>query len=167
MATDGRRPAAPALNDAGAHGGFGAVDPPGNRGEPNAHLKGPVKYFTATLRRPVDAEAAPRESELVTDELSQQLRDELRSFQSLLTEPSLAEALRLLESPSVEELTEQHVREVAEYRPIELAGERFFERAWSRSKEVAAMLGFALLLGTDTVREDLLRLAGSLSGTAS
>ena len=102
----------------------------------------------------------------MTDDLRQQLRAELRTFQSQLTEPSLAEALRLLESPLIEELTEQHVREVAEYRPIELAGERFFERAWSRSKEVAAMLGFALLLGTDSVREDLLLLAASLSGTA-
>ncbi len=98
--------------------------------------------------------------------MRQQLRDELRSFEKLLTEPSLAEALRLLESPLVSELTNEHVREVAEYRPIELSGERFFDRAWSRSKDVAATLGFALLLGTDTVREDLLRLAGSLSGTA-
>ena len=101
----------------------------------------------------------------MTDDLKQQLRDELRSFQSLLTEPSLAEALRLLESPAVEGLTEQHVREVAEYRPIELAGERFFERAWSRSKEAAATLGFALLIGTDVVRQDLLQLAASVSGT--
>jgi hypothetical protein len=102
----------------------------------------------------------------LTEELRHQLRAELRGFQSQLTEPSLAEALRLLESPLALELTEQHVREVAEYRPIELAGERFFERAWSRSKEVAATLGFALLLGTDSVREDLVLLAASLSGTA-
>jgi len=39
---------------------------------------------------------------------------------------------------------------------------RFFERAWSRSKAAAAALGFALLLGTEAVREDLLALAGSL-----
>ena len=101
----------------------------------------------------------------MTDDLRQRLRDELRSFQSQLTEPSLSEALRLLESPLALELTEQHVREVAEYRPIELAGERFFERAWSRSKEVAATLGFALLIGTDVVRQDLLRLTASVSGT--
>lgn len=100
----------------------------------------------------------------MTDDLRQRLRDELRSFQSRLNEPGLAEALRLLESPSVEGLTERHVREVAEYRPIELAGERFFERAWTRSKEVAATLGFALLLGTDTVRDDLLALAASVDG---
>jgi len=100
----------------------------------------------------------------VTDELRQRLREELRNFQSRLTEASVAEALRLLESPRFEELTEQHVREVAEYRPIELAGERFFERAWSRSKEAGATLGFALLLGADTVREDLRGLAASLRG---
>jgi hypothetical protein len=101
----------------------------------------------------------------LTDDLKQRLREELRTFQSRLNEPGLAEALRLLGSPSVEQLTERHVREVAEYRPIELAGERFFERAWTRSKEAAATLGFALLLGTDTVRQDLLQLATSVSGT--
>jgi len=101
----------------------------------------------------------------VTDDLRQQLRDELRSFQGLMTEAALAEALRLLESPLAEELTDAHVREIGEYRPIELSGERFFERAWTRSKEVAATLGFALLLGTDVVRDDLLRLATSVSAT--
>ena len=58
------------------------------------------------------------------------------------------------------------MREVAEYRPIELAGERFFERAWTRSKEAGAMLGFALLLGAETVRQELLALAATL-GRAS
>ena len=94
----------------------------------------------------------------MTDDLQRQLRDELRSFQSLLTEAALAEALRLLESPLAFELTDKHVREVAEYRPIELSGERFFERAWTRSKEAAATLGFALLLGADTVRDGLRQL---------
>jgi hypothetical protein len=102
----------------------------------------------------------------LTDDLRQRLRQELRSFQKELTGPSLAEALRLLESPRAEQLTGRHVREVAEYRPIELAGERFFERAWTRSKEVAATLGFALLLGTDAVRDDLLALAASVDAAA-
>jgi hypothetical protein len=101
----------------------------------------------------------------VTDDLKRRLREELQSFQKQLTEASLAEALRLLESPLAEELTERHVREVAEYRPIELSGERFFERAWSRSKEAAATLGFALLLGADTVRQDLKALNGSVAGS--
>jgi hypothetical protein len=94
----------------------------------------------------------------VTTDIEQQMRNELRSFQSLLTEAALAESLRLLESPRFEDLTEQHVREVGEYRPIEIGGERFFERAWSRSKEAAATLGFALLLGADTVRDGLRQL---------
>ena len=94
----------------------------------------------------------------MTTDIEQQMRNELRSFQSLLTEAALAESLRLLESPHFEDLTEQHVREVGEYRPIEIGGERFFERAWSRSKEAAATLGFALLLGADTVRDGLRQL---------
>jgi len=94
----------------------------------------------------------------LTDALRQQLREQLHGFQSLLTEEALAEALRLLESPRFEALTEQHVREVGEYRPIEIQGERFFERAWSRSKEAAATLGFALLLGADVVIEGLRQL---------
>ena len=100
----------------------------------------------------------------MNDDLKQRLRGELRNLQGLLTECALAEALRLLESPRAAELTEQHVREVAEYRPIELAGERFFERAWSRSKEAAAALGFALLLGSHVVREDLIALSATLGG---
>lgn len=92
------------------------------------------------------------------------LHDELKRLQSALTEPSLAEALRLLASPRFAEVTDREVREVAEYRPIELAGERFFARAWTRSKEAAAMLGFARLLGADRVREDLERLRASMRG---
>ena len=100
----------------------------------------------------------------MTEDLREQLRDELRSFQSLLNEASLAEALRLLESPQAEQLTERHVREVGEYRPIEIGGQRFFERAWTRSKEVAATLGVALLIGTEVVRQDLLALVAAVSG---
>lgn len=102
----------------------------------------------------------------MSPDLEHTLRAELRSCQHGLTEPALGEALRLLGSPRVRELTERHVREVAEYRPIELAGERFFERAWTRSKEAGAMLGFALLLGAETVRRELLALAATL-GRAS
>lgn len=104
----------------------------------------------------------PGREEIVTEDLRRRLCQELRSFERDLTEASLAEALRLLGSPVAAELTNDHVREIAAYRPIEVSGERFFERAWSRSKEAAATLGFALLLGTDTVREDLRRLAASL-----
>jgi hypothetical protein len=99
---------------------------------------------------------------LLNDDLIQELRADLRQLQRDLTEAALAEALRLLESPCFEELTEQQVREVAEYRAIEIAGERFFGPAFSRSKEAGAMLGFARLLGAGSVRDDLTRLRGSI-----
>ncbi|MEN8159129.1 MAG: hypothetical protein ABFS41_03545 [Myxococcota bacterium] len=99
------------------------------------------------------------------EDLKRRLREELWSFQRQLSEASVAEALRLLESPHFDDLTDQHVREVSEYRSIELAGERFFERAWSRSKEAAAMLGLARLLGGDLVRSDLANLRASVCGT--
>jgi hypothetical protein len=98
----------------------------------------------------------------VPEDLKRRLREELFIHQRQLNEASVAEALRLLESPHFEDLTDQHVREVSEYRPIELCGERYFERAWSRSKEAGAMLGLARLLGGDLVRSDLSRLRDSL-----
>ena len=98
----------------------------------------------------------------MNDDLERELRADLRQLQRDLTEAALAETLRLLASPRFEELTEQQVREVAEYRPIEFAGERFFEPAFSRSKEAGAMLGFARLLGAASVRDDLERLRGSI-----
>ncbi len=94
----------------------------------------------------------------MNEQLRNALRQELRTLERDLTGPSLAEALRLLESPHFGSLTDAHIRAVGEYRPIEVVGERFFERAWSRSKEAAAMLGFARLLGADLVRHDLCRL---------
>ena len=99
-------------------------------------------------------------------ETQQDLRAELLRLQAGLTEASIAEALRLLESDRFSELTEQHVREVMEYRPIELSGERFFGRAWSRGKEAGATLGFARRLGAKVVCDDLVRLRASL-GEAS
>jgi hypothetical protein len=97
-------------------------------------------------------------------EMERSLRAELLRLQAGLTEASIAEALRLLESDRFPELTEAHVREVMEYQPIELSGERFFGRAWSRSKEAGATLGFALRLGARAVRDDLVRLRASLGG---
>jgi hypothetical protein len=100
----------------------------------------------------------------VNDELRQRLRAELWELERALTDAALAEALRVLGSPRFAELTDAHVREVSEYRPIELSGERFFERAWSRSKEAGAALGFARLLGADRVRSDLERLRAAVRG---
>ncbi len=121
-----------------------------------------VIYFTAGSDPVRDAPVMPTRNLLLDDDLKQELRADLRQLQRDLTEAALAEALRLLESPRFEELTEQQVREVAEYRPIEIAGERFFELAFSRSKEAGAMLGFARMLGADDVRDDLARLRGSI-----
>lgn len=100
----------------------------------------------------------------MSDDLRDQLRAELRRFESQLTQAALAETLRLLESPHSAALTEQHARQVAEYDCIEIAGERFFERSWSAGKEAGATLGLARWLGLDCVREDLRRLSASVDG---
>jgi hypothetical protein len=89
---------------------------------------------------------------------------ELHEFERAFTVASLSEAIRLLESDRFEELTAAQIREVGEYRPIQLGEERFFEKAWSRGKEVAAALGFAQHLGPETVRKDLLGLRATLLG---
>ena len=56
---------------------------------------------------------------------------------------------------------------MGEYRPIEIEGARYFEPAWTRSKEAGAMLGYARLLGAERVRCDLRRLRGSLRDRAA
>ncbi len=89
---------------------------------------------------------------------------ELHKFERALTVASLSEAIRLLESDCFEELSAAQIREVGEYRPIQLGEERFFEKAWSRGKEVAAALGFAQHLGPEAVRKDLVGLRASLLG---
>ena len=58
----------------------------------------------------------------LNDDLIRDLRADLRQIQRDLSEAALAEALRLLESPRFEQLTDEEVREVAEYRQIEIAG---------------------------------------------
>ncbi len=100
-------------------------------------------------------------------DLQARIRADMWELERGLAEASLAEALRLLESPHFEHLTDSHVREVSEYRPIEVAGERYFERAFSRSKEAGAMLGFARLLGAGSVRSDLQRLRASIRGEST
>jgi len=87
---------------------------------------------------------------------------DLHRHERTLSLPSVEEAVRLLRSERFRELTEAQVREVGEYRPIELGGERFFERAFSPGKEAAASLGYALHLGRRAVLDDLLRLLATL-----
>lgn len=101
------------------------------------------------------------------DESRRQLMQDLRELERNLSAPSLAESLRLLESPRFAALTEAQVRAVGEYRPIEVAGERYFETAWSRSKEASAMLGFARMLGAGAVRDDLRRLRSATASSAA
>jgi hypothetical protein len=117
-------------------------------------------------RRLLETRLKPRFEIAPDDDLEVRLRAELREFERSLSERALAEALRLLDSPHFDQLTPEQIRDVSEYRPIEIAGERFFERAWSRSKEAGAMLGFARLLGADAVRADLRRLRAALRGEA-
>lgn len=99
------------------------------------------------------------------DESRRQLMRDLRDLERHLSAPSLAESLRLLESPRFAAVTEAHVRAVGEYRPIEVAGERYFEKARSRSREASAMLGFARMIGPGAVREDLRRLRTVTEGS--
>jgi hypothetical protein len=91
---------------------------------------------------------------------------ELHEFERGLNVASLSEAIRLLESELFDDLTAAQIREVGEYRPIQLGEERFFDKAWTRGKEVAAALGFARHLGPEAVRKDLLGLRASLLGAA-
>ena len=83
---------------------------------------------------------------------------DLRSMERGLTLPSLEEAIRLLESDRFRELTAEQVRDVAEYQAIELGSDSYFEKAFTPGKAAAASLGFARLLGRDTVLDDLQRL---------
>ena len=55
------------------------------------------------------------------------LLEELRRFEQAMTVASLSEAIRLLESDCFDDPTAEHIREVGEYRPIQLGDKRFFE----------------------------------------
>lgn len=95
----------------------------------------------------------------------QKLLTELRAMERGFTLPSLAEAIRLLESDRFPELTEEQIRSVAEYQAIELGSDCYFEKAFTPGKEAAASLGFARLLGREVVLEDLHRLLASARGS--
>ena len=93
--------------------------------------------------------------------------EELRSLSRSASVPSLCEAIRLLESDKFSELTGTHIREVANYRSIELGDELFFHRAFTPGKEAAASLAFARQLGREVVLDDLTRLRETLGPDAS
>jgi hypothetical protein len=68
----------------------------------------------------------------------------------------------LLESDKFCELTGSDIREVANYRGIEIGDECFFHKAFTPGKEAAASLAFAQQLGPELVLDDLQRLRESL-----
>lgn len=77
---------------------------------------------------------------------------------------SLDEAIRLIESDKVDKLTGQHICRIAEYDAITIDEERFFDRAFSAGKEVAACLAFAMAIGWRETLDDMLRLRMALLG---
>jgi len=95
---------------------------------------------------------------------SDMLLAELHSLQGRLTLASITEAIRLLESEKFSRLTDRDVRDVANYRSIEIDDEPFFDKAFSAGKEAAASLAFAVTLGRNVVLEDLQRLQATATG---
>jgi hypothetical protein len=89
---------------------------------------------------------------------------ELLRLERGLTVPSLSEAIRLLESEKFHRLTSAQIRAIAQYQSIEIAGERFFDKAFSTGKEAAGSLGYAQQLGREAVLEDLRRLRATAVG---
>lgn len=98
---------------------------------------------------------------------SDTLLRELHSLQGRLTLSSIAEAIRLLESDKFQRLTDRDVRDVANYRAIEIDDETFFHKAFSAGKEAAASLAFAVTLGRNVVLEDLQRLRVAATGSVA
>jgi hypothetical protein len=91
------------------------------------------------------------------DLATKELLTEFHTWQKQLLQPSLDEAIRLIESEKAEKLTGQHIHRIAEYDAIEIDGECFFDKAFSSGKEVAACLAFAMVIGWREVLADLRR----------
>lgn len=97
-----------------------------------------------------------------SDPSREALLDELRDLEWDVLLPSLCESIRLLESDAFENLTDADVREIANYRAIDVGQETFFERAFTPGKEAAASLAFARMLGREAVLGDLHHLHATL-----
>jgi hypothetical protein len=91
--------------------------------------------------------------------------DELHELERNITFRSLSEAIRLLESEKFDQLTAEHLRTIAEYGPVEIGDEWFFEKAFTTGKEVAGSLGYAKHIGREVVLDDLRRLRASAVAT--
>lgn len=104
--------------------------------------------------------------EAVAQELS---RNEQERLVSLIHElvgqvrkPGLDELVRLLGSDKFDDLTEDQITNIGNYHAITISEEKFFNKAFSTSKEAASILRIARHLSRDTVLEDLQRLQESL-----
>jgi len=71
------------------------------------------------------------------------LLEELHHFEAIGCLPALRESIRLIASSCFEQVTAAHVREVANYRSIELGDEVFFAKAFTPGKEAAVSLALA------------------------
>ncbi len=91
----------------------------------------------------------------------------LHSFEGAALTPALRETVRLLESDKFPRLTHADIREIANYRAIEIDDEVFFERSFTPGKEAAATLAFAQFLGREVVLRDLRQLWATLDCEAS
>ena len=92
------------------------------------------------------------------------LLTELHQLERSLTIPSISEAIRLLESEKFGQLTSEQIRCIAEYQPIVIDNELFFDKAFTTGKEVAASLAISRYIGRKVVLEDLVRLRATASG---
>jgi len=96
--------------------------------------------------------------------IRERLLKQLHRFEWSACLPALSESIRLLESDEFAELTQDHIREVSDYRAIRLGGQVYFERAFSPGKEAAMSLAAACLVGRELVLDDLTRLHSSVTG---
>jgi hypothetical protein len=97
----------------------------------------------------------------------EQMLVELRTWERQLVLRSLDEAIRLIGSDKVEKLTGQHIHCIAEYDPITIDGECFFDKAFTSGKVVAACLAFAREIGWREVLDDLVRLRVTVLGRSA
>jgi len=67
----------------------------------------------------------------------------INSFILNLNEASVNEAVRLIESGKFNSVNRDNFTEIGNYHPIEINGEKFFDKAFSTGKEVALILRFA------------------------
>ena len=90
------------------------------------------------------------------------LPEPLHTFEGAALAPALRETVRLLESDKFPRLTHADIREISDYRGIEIDDEVFFERSFTPGKEAAAMLAFAQFLGREVVLRDRRQLWATL-----